>query len=78
MFLFILLDHDECKGNRHGCEQQCLNLPGGYTCTCSVGYSLNAKDLKTCDGIYFTNEILILLLISHLYLIPLIRFNNRI
>ena len=45
------IDHDECKGNVHGCEQQCLNVPGGYNCACSAGYRLNAQDSKTCDGI---------------------------
>ena len=56
-FTLILcyIDHDECKGNVHGCEQQCLNLPGGYNCTCSSGYRLNVKDFKKCDGNVFYN-----------------------
>lgn len=50
-FFSLYIDHDECNGNAHGCEQQCLNLPGSYSCACSSGYRLNANDLKTCDGI---------------------------
>ena len=30
-----------------------MNLPGSYSCVCSVGYRLNAVDFKTCDGIVF-------------------------
>ena len=50
------IDHDECLGNVHGCEQQCLNVPGGYNCTCFAGYRLNAEDFTTCDGIVFTKN----------------------
>ena len=44
---------DECDDNKHGCEQQCLNFPGGYKCTCHSGYRINTKDFKRCDGNVF-------------------------
>lgn len=52
-FILVKIDHDECKGNVHGCEQHCINLPGGYTCSCLSGYRLNTEDAKTCDGIVY-------------------------
>ena len=47
---YYLLDHDECAGNIHQCQQRCLNFPGGYSCSCLPGYTLNRSDNRTCDG----------------------------
>ena len=48
---YFFIDYDECKGNFHGCEHNCTNLDGGYNCTCMVGYRMNNKNFKKCDGI---------------------------
>lgn len=49
--LNFILDIDECAIGEHACEKGCLNVPGGYRCTCPIGYKLN-KDRETCSGIY--------------------------
>ena len=46
----ILLDHDECDGASHGCQQKCVNVHGSYSCACLNGYELN-NDNKTCSGL---------------------------
>ena len=45
----ILLDHNECNSESHGCQQKCVNEHGNYSCACSKGYTLNS-DKKTCSG----------------------------
>ncbi|XP_060580838.1 sushi, von Willebrand factor type A, EGF and pentraxin domain-containing protein 1-like [Ruditapes philippinarum] len=40
-------DTNECAGPSHGCEHECRNTDGSYTCTCRGGYVRN-PDLKTC------------------------------
>ena len=48
--LFSLLDVDECQSNTSNiCEQECVNVPGSFTCDCDNGYKLNA-DGRSCDG----------------------------
>jgi hypothetical protein len=42
-------DTNECAGPSHGCEHECRNTDGSYTCTCRGGYVRN-PDLKTCTG----------------------------
>jgi len=43
-------DIDECNDNSDGCDHQCTNTIGSYTCACFDGYKLN-NDNKTCtDG----------------------------
>ena len=41
------LDIDECSGS-HGCEQECVNSPGSFICSCRHGYSLD-DDGRTCN-----------------------------
>ena len=43
----IGLDIDECSGS-HGCEQECVNSPGSFVCSCHHGYSLD-EDGRTCN-----------------------------
>ena len=43
----IGLDIDECSGS-HGCEQECVNSPGSFICSCRHGYSLDG-DGRTCN-----------------------------
>ena len=33
-------DMDECAMNTHNCEQMCINTPGGFSCACSLGFTL--------------------------------------
>lgn len=40
-------EFDECKSDNHGCQQQCINTIGGYSCACKFGYEL-ADDRKSC------------------------------
>ena len=46
---YYFVDHDECVTGNHTCGQRCVNHPGGYTCTCLTGFSLN-NDNRTCSG----------------------------
>ena len=33
-----MLDIDECDSGNGGCEQNCQNNIGSYTCSCNTGY----------------------------------------
>ncbi|CAH2008151.1 unnamed protein product [Acanthoscelides obtectus] len=44
----IMKEYDECSKIDHGCEQQCINTLGSYTCTCRIGYELHS-DGKHCE-----------------------------
>ena len=48
--LFIT-DVDECKENKHNCDQICVNVPGRYECRCEMGYRLDMNG-RTCLGQY--------------------------
>ena len=43
-------DKDECASGTHNCDKNaaCLNIDGGFTCTCNEGYS---GDGVNCTGI---------------------------
>lgn len=45
----VCLDIDECAVLNGGCDHQCHNEPGSYTCTCDVGFELQS-DNHTCRG----------------------------
>lgn len=49
VWFWIVLDHDECNTESHGCQQKCVNMHGTYSCACLLGYELN-NDNKTCSG----------------------------
>ncbi|CAH2008152.1 unnamed protein product [Acanthoscelides obtectus] len=49
----IMKEYDECSKIDHGCEQQCINTLGSYTCTCRIGYELHS-DGKHCEGKFFS------------------------
>ncbi len=36
----IGVDIDECQKSNGGCDQICLNRPGGFNCSCKDGYDL--------------------------------------
>ena len=42
-------DIDECAVDNGGCEQDCINTPGGFRCDCFEGFLLNEDNL-TCYG----------------------------
>ncbi|CAG9861087.1 unnamed protein product [Phyllotreta striolata] len=43
----VCVDIDECQDNNGGCQQICVNKPGGYSCGCREGYKLR-NDNTTC------------------------------
>ncbi|XP_041355468.1 mucin-like protein [Gigantopelta aegis] len=43
-------DIDECMLGIHGCQQNCMNFDGGYSCDCDVGFKLK-HDRKTCERV---------------------------
>ena len=45
----LYTDQDECAVNIDGCDHNCHNSNGSFSCSCNNGYSLNV-DNKTCDG----------------------------
>ena len=42
-------DINECLTNNGGCDHQCDNSIGSYSCSCRDGYRLNI-DNHTCEG----------------------------
>ncbi len=42
-------DLNECSVNNGGCDGQCTNTQGSYTCSCGSGYELGANG-QSCDG----------------------------
>uniref|UniRef100_A0A3B3XNV2 VWFA domain-containing protein n=1 Tax=Poecilia mexicana TaxID=48701 RepID=A0A3B3XNV2_9TELE len=40
---------DYCDLGNHGCEHNCVSLPGSYICSCMKGFLL-AEDGKTCEN----------------------------
>ena len=47
--VFLIPDIDECSMNNGGCQHNCTNTFGNFTCSCSVGYEL-LEDNMTCQG----------------------------
>ena len=45
----MALDINECETLNGGCEHQCKNTNGSYTCECNKGFSLNGNG-KGCSG----------------------------
>jgi hypothetical protein len=48
----FLKDKDECRETPEVCGQFCRNIPGGYTCSCSVGFELRGDQSGRCTGTY--------------------------
>ena len=49
MYSNIITDNNECATNNGGCEHNCTNNPGNFTCSCNAGYTIN-NDWFNCDG----------------------------
>ena len=49
-FSFFFSEYDECSNpHEHGCEHECFNTLGGYSCQCRIGYELHS-DEKRCES----------------------------
>ena len=46
----FVLDINECSTNNGGCEHNCVNTIGSFTCSCNTGYSLTSG--LHCSGKY--------------------------
>ncbi|MDA8031826.1 MAG: hypothetical protein MPK62_12020 [Alphaproteobacteria bacterium] len=46
----ISADINECIEGTAGCNQNCTNTPGNYTCDCYHGYSISTVDHHICAG----------------------------
>ena len=42
-------DIDECKNNKGGCSHECVNVDGGFNCTCPEPLKLS-DDNRNCRG----------------------------
>ena len=49
LYTYIYIDIKECEIGTHNCSQQCIELDGGFECSCYPGYWLQA-DKITCEG----------------------------
>ena len=53
----FMKEYDECHSPDHGCEHECINTLGGYSCSCRIGYELHSDDKRcenACGGIIDT------------------------
>ena len=48
MFIFHS-DIDECEQELDGCDHNCTNTVGNYSCTCMDGYEVESDD-HNCTG----------------------------
>ena len=44
-------DIDECTAGTATCNQNCVNIIGGYYCTCNSGYRISATNPTVCEDI---------------------------
>lgn len=47
--LYLMTDINECDNVNGGCEQNCINDDGSYTCSCTSGFHLST-DRQNCTG----------------------------
>ena len=48
--LYTHSDNNECLSDNGGCDHNCTDSDGSYTCSCNNGYQLN-NDGHTCEGL---------------------------
>ncbi|VDK38961.1 unnamed protein product [Taenia asiatica] len=53
---FCERDVDECREGLHNCEQECVNLPGGFQCRCFEGYRPSTLDPNHCEPLTCSPE----------------------
>ena len=46
---FFLPDVNECAEGTNNCNQECMNTPGSYECSCRPGYTLDTN-MRDCIG----------------------------
>lgn len=53
-----MVDIDECANpNTNSCEQNCINIPGSYNCSCPQGYTGDGKkNGRGCNAIISNSE----------------------
>ncbi|XP_069068939.1 fibrillin-2-like isoform X2 [Pleurodeles waltl] len=44
-------DYDECTQNKSNCQQNCINIFGGFNCSCWEGYTVSSVNSSECDDI---------------------------
>ena len=49
MFIYRFLDVNECDEALDSCDQLCVNIPGGYSCSCRNGYTFDSST-NACDA----------------------------
>ena len=49
LFIHFYSDELECGTGNGGCEQNCVNTVGSYTCSCNTGYTLDS-DGHNCES----------------------------
>lgn len=65
---FFSTDVNECADNCAN-SHDCVNIPGGFYCTCNPGYTLLSSG--TCSGIIGIH------LVRYNYNMPLLRYGRR-
>ena len=50
LFILVMADVNECLENNGGCEEECINSRGSYSCACRNGYEL-LPDGKSCSDV---------------------------
>ena len=50
LFFLSYIDLDECALGQDDCVQDCVNIDGGYNCTCFTGFTWNGTDCE--QGLY--------------------------
>ena len=56
MTTLSMLDIDECYHDNGGCEQECINTGGSYTCDCYQGFTF--ENQRTVTSMHFAKQIL--------------------
>ncbi|CAH8488553.1 unnamed protein product [Schistosoma margrebowiei] len=44
-------DVDECAEGKHNCQQECINTPGSFKCSCHSGYKISTVNSSKCEPI---------------------------